>query len=462
MLRLCHRKLGTLADRIRAVSASPSFDKVSVLAKEAMETPQGVQALALLVPLIQKVKTRRFDERKIVACIVHASLQGVPDLIRSGDVDSLKGIIRHASDNQFLEFLVALNDYMTNLHEKKRDDLPVSLVHTIPEIEDRIVRAQLSADAVPIVVNTIGRLKLANLAVFRVVVAEILKPAELNRGITPAIALKLVREMGWAGCMHSDLMERITPLFERFRNYQAMTSVWMLGGGLDPRIVEYSMKAIRRDFEKRTDSSHAHAITVDGHCGIIRRLVACGFFKEAMELFSHFPPDAYTGMSSGNAVSQIQRLFLSSFLDPVTVPPEHVAFLKPDSVKHELTFSTTREQSSYIHTLAVNALVGLNVPHVSELVDEPTQLVVDIYVEQKNLAIEVQGPSHYITDLKTGTLRLRPEDEFKINVLKARGYQVAILSIHDFGRNNATRNAENAIRGLLDQFPDHPDHLMDA
>jgi very-short-patch-repair endonuclease len=101
----------------------------------------------------------------------------------------------------------------------------------------------------------------------------------------------------------------------------------------------------------------------------------------------------------------------------------------------------------------VSALKRLKEVHVSEYVDEPTQLTVDIYIPDRNLVIEVQGPSHYITDLKTGQTHLRQEDEFKLSVLKKRGYNVELISIHDFGRKNATRNADNMIGDIVNRWP---------
>lgn len=190
---------------------------------------------------------------------------------------------------------------------------------------------------------------------------------------------------------------------------------------------------------------------------MIRRLVVCGFLSEAMELYRHFPKQMYKNVNDNNSVSQIQRLFLASFLDPNTVPPHEVSHLKPDVVKHEATGVMYHggENSSFIHALVVKALVNLGEEHVCEYVDEPTQLSVDIFIPSRNLVLEVQGPSHYITDLATGETKMRPEDEFKVSVLQARGYRVADLSIHDFGRKNATRNADSFVSNLLAQFPHH-------
>jgi hypothetical protein len=249
------------------------------------------------------------------------------------------------------------------------------------------------------------------------------------------------------------------------------------------------METIRNDFNQHTqdgrptdevdcgrgtkpvEGRHArnHLIpSIEGHCQLIRRLVVCGYYAEAYEIFSQFPVEDYVDFlanldgasGSGFCVSQIYRLYLASILRPDLVPPEKVSPLRTELVRtqtesqtgYDSTGISTGTQSSFIHTLVVNALGRLGIESVSEYIDPISLLTVDIYVPSLKLGIEVQGPSHYITDLETGETNLRPEDQFKLDVLEKVGIKIEMISIHDFGRLNATRNSDQFVQNIIAKY----------
>ena len=332
-------------------------------------------------------------------------------------------------------------------HEKEK----FPFTHTIPALEQQVLQRRPTGGAqTSILIKLVGLTKMSHEKIFQIAAKSVL--ASDLADIRPAVILMLVKEMGYSGFCHSELFEYAAPALANFHNYQALTSVFLMGGGLTRPIVDQSLETIRRD-KKRADKS-SYPISCHGHAQVIRRLVVCGYLQEAMDLWSHFPPSAFATLTARNELTQIYRLFLASFIDPITVPPTAVACLKRDCVRLESSVSQQHglAQSSFIHSLVVGALTRLGVDHVSEFVHEETLLVIDVFVPSLNLAIEVQGPSHYITDLATGQTTLRPEDAFKLKVMKAVGLNVELLTVYDFGRNNATRNADAKIAQLLDSY----------
>jgi hypothetical protein len=451
-----------LVDVARLGKGPKAERQLAILARQTIEHPHGIEILPELISAIKFVDSRRFFEQKIVQAVVERSLSGSERIKReiiSGNPDQFfQKIITYGSDEQFILFLKMLTEYVKELHVENAANYPPSVLRVLSEVESRLAKTDLLPSMVSTAISTVGRLKIANEQVFKAIIKSVLAidSSDLQKFLRPASGLVLLREMGWSGFMHSGLIAHLSSLFVGFKQYQGLSSVWMIAGGLTPEIVKICMQAVRRDFARIRDPNSPHRPTVEGHCQIIRRLVACGFYTDAMELFRQFPREEYEKiLRERNAASQIQRLFFASFLNPEIVLPEEVLFLKPRAGEHETSSLTVSagEPSSFVHALAVKALKQLGVNHVSEHVDEPTQLMIDIYVPDRNLVIEVQGPSHYITDLASGETKLRPEDKFKIAVLKARGYRVGILSVHEFGRMNATRNAENTVREFLEAFP---------
>jgi len=336
-----------------------------------------------------------------------------------------------------------------------------SILHACPQLNIRDIST---------LIKLISSMRISNISIFHRLIDQLMENDISN--LRPSIALKFISDLGWAGVTHSRLVgDHMMPIFSRFRNYHALTSVYMIGGGfvgLDS-LVESVMETVRNDFAR---SIGAHKPTVETHCQLIRRFVVCGYYKEAFELFNQFPMEAYLEHlkkpKSSNSVSQIYRLYLASIVAPEIVPRTAVECLRIDAVRANIESQTmydamggsrsanaaaaASQNSSFIHTLVVNALGRLGLETVSEYIEPTSLLTVDIYVPSLSLGIEVQGPSHYITDLATGETCLRPEDGFKIKVLEKVGIKIEMVSIHDFGRNNATRNSDEFVCQLIQKY----------
>ena len=372
------------------------------------------------------------------------------EITSTSDVSVLQHIVSDGSTENFVSALKRLNQVLADLHTRNFST-PSTFLRVIPVVESEIVRRRkdFQMKEIRVVIDSIARLKIANVSVFEAVIEAILLFSSSSKIdlLKPSSALMFLRELGWAGYTHSVLKELVTPVLSRssFRNFQAVSSVMIIAGGLTPGIVESCMQTFR------SDKGTKHALDADSASQLIRRLVVCGFYVEAMEVFESFPIKSFLNLNKRNSISQIHRLFAASFIAPDIVSPRKVSGLRGLSANIELTSVSAHQVggSSFIHNLVVNALNRLQVEHVSEYVDEECLLVIDIFVPSLKLAIEVQGPSHYITDLADGSRKLRPEDEFKLAVLSKRGYKIEQLSVFDFGRNHATRNADDRIREII-------------
>ena len=414
--------------------APESVTECEIIAKYCLNVEQAWE----LITCLNNGKSMKFSQ--ISTKIVSKTLQDsdLSDLVR------MEYIMVHGTNEDFVACLKRLNMLLIQVHEKGLPN-PDSVVRILPVVETEIVRRK--PVEIDVVIDSISRLKLANVTVFQTVIESLMSEKSKLDALRPSLALSFLRELGWAGYTHSGFKEKVSPLFSSFRNYQAVTSVMIIAGGLTPAIVESCMKIFRSDL---TLNRGRYALDPDSASQLIRRLVVCGFFSEAMEVFESFPEKSFLRMNKRNSISQIHRLFAASFIAPDIVCPSKVSGLRQLSAKSELTsVCSYAAASSFIHNLVVNALNRLGVDHVSEFVDQESLLMIDIFVPSLQLAIEVQGPSHYLTDLASGSRRLRPEDEFKLSVLRKRGYKVEQLSVFDFGRNHATRNADDRIREIL-------------
>ena len=434
--------------------------EIAIVVKHALS--MGQDSICVLPDILQ-LSQEKFSDKMDAESIIDTLLSDSGSIVQAFEngkcIEGLLALTRKSSDDQFFRFLDLINIFFKELNLKKIKKSPPSLLRLIPDIESEIIRRKLSDDATKIsnVINAVGSLKLSNDRIFVKVISAIESSScPVTDLLRPSTALHLLRELGWSGLTDSGLLARLGPVFKTFFNYQALTSVFMIAGGLPRSVVDVCMETIRKDQARGRKAKYP--VTVEGHCQMIRRLVACGYFSEAMELFDHFPQSAYQQVTDPKCVSQIHRLFLASFVKPEIVTPERVRFLREISENVEsstVTYSDEAravETSSFIHNLLVTTLSRLGVEVVSEYIDPESLVMIDVFVPSLNLAIEVQGPSHYITDLKTGERRLRIEDEFKLDVIRARGYHLEQVSVYDFGRNNATRNADRAISQVLAKY----------
>jgi hypothetical protein len=439
-----------------------------------------VDALSFLARVKERNETVPPSHCSALFDIVHRIQSlGTPIRIRAEDflancdsqtspprADELIAALTSADDKQVIPIFEKISEFARiGMLEKS------ALIHPV---ESRILDLVRQSDNVPVsdisvIIRVVSALKLSNEKIFRFLIDSVKKSTEyeLVESMAPATALKLIQDLGWSGFTERQLItEKLVPIFRGFKNYQALTSTLIIGGGLEggrlPTLVANCMDTIRAD-RNRTHVNNRFSLSVEGHCQIIRRLVICGYFVEAMELFRHFTKEDYTSFIATNSTArnQIYRLFLASFVAPEIVPRSEVEFLQTDAVRTDTESQTMFDltgglsgasNSSFIHTLVVNSLSKLGYESVSEYFDPETMLSIDIYVPALRLGIEVQGPSHFITDLSSGETRMRPEDRFKIAVLNKVGINMEIVSIHDFGRMNATRNSGQYISNLISKY----------
>ncbi len=115
----------------------------------------------------------------------------------------------------------------------------IARTQIIPALEPKIMELLKSPDVtlkeLAAIISLISALKISNESMFRLLVDALLAipQAELTAGFHPAIALKLLQDLGWSGLTHEKLVtESLVPVFEKFRNYQAITSALIIAGGL--------------------------------------------------------------------------------------------------------------------------------------------------------------------------------------------------------------------------------------
>jgi hypothetical protein len=187
---------------------------------------------------------------------------------------------------------------------------------------------------------------------------------------------------------------------------------------------------------------------------VVWELVSNRMGQAALALFRSLPLSAWERLAAEAPMnrSQLYHLYLASLVDPqVVLRPTEREFL----FSLQDSFSSTTEDmlSSTLHRQASESLQKLRVDHLSEFKEEKTGYVVDMYIPSTKTAVEVQGPTHFLTDLATGASVLRPADTFKHDVLRrVAGFRIVQATPWNFGPKIRTRN-EVLMKALLQGQP---------
>jgi hypothetical protein len=159
-----------------------------------------------------------------------------------------------------------------------------------------------------------------------------------------------------------------------------------------------------------------------------------GLYESALKLFRSRPIAYWKGEveRAPVAASQLYSLYLVSFGEKEKLSSFELEYLL--SLQSSFADPMDNMSSSILHRQASDALADLNIEHVSEYKEPVSGFVVDMFVPSRNIAIEVQGPSHYLTDLVSGKAVLRPSDKLKHRVLvHVANMQVVQITPWNFG-----------------------------
>lgn len=170
------------------------------------------------------------------------------------------------------------------------------------------------------------------------------------------------------------------------------------------------------------------------------------FRKQSLASWKKLAEEASTNQS------QLYHLYLASLLDStVILDCDERDFLQ--SLQGSFSATTEDMSSSTLHRQASEALLKLEIEHVSEFKEETSGYVIDMYIPSTNTAVEVQGPTHFLTDLVTGASVLRPADSFKHDVLrKVAGFRIVQATPWNFGPKVQARN-EILMKAILEGKP---------
>jgi len=182
------------------------------------------------------------------------------------------------------------------------------------------------------------------------------------------------------------------------------------------------------------------AIRADARTGLadtllIWELVTNNLTSSALKLFRNRPLEFWESQIREQPMnaSQLYHLYLGCLLEGnCDFTQKEISFLK--SLQSAFSSITEDMSSSVLHRQASDAVRNLKYEHVSEYNEPKTGYVVDIYIPNLGVAVEVQGPTHFLTDVETGAMMLRPPDIFKQNVLrKVGGLRVVHATPFNFG-----------------------------
>ena len=185
---------------------------------------------------------------------------------------------------------------------------------------------------------------------------------------------------------------------------------------------------------------------------LIWELVTCGLQDSALKLFRSRPFSYWNNQikEHDTAASQLYHLYLGSLVrDNLDLTEK--SFL--ESLRPRFAMLTDDMSSSVLHRQASDAVQDLKYQHVSEYQEPVSGYVVDIYIPSLNVAVEVQGPTHFVTDLETGAAILRQPDRFKEQVISnVAGLRVVHATPYNFGPKVKVRN-ELLMKALIENRP---------
>jgi hypothetical protein len=175
---------------------------------------------------------------------------------------------------------------------------------------------------------------------------------------------------------------------------------------------------------------------------IIWELVTNQLFRSAEVVFRSRPLSYWRERVANDTTSgsQLYHIYLASLIDSsLNFSKDELVFLK--SLQTAFASVTEDMSSSTLHKNASEALRKLNYQHVSEYKEPTTGYLIDSFIPEGKIGIEVQGPTHFITDLETGANILRPADAFKHMVLrKVAGINVIQATPWNFGPKLKQKN----------------------
>ena len=155
---------------------------------------------------------------------------------------------------------------------------------------------------------------------------------------------------------------------------------------------------------------------------LIWEFVTNGLTASALKLFRNRSISFWESQIASQQInaSQLYHLYLGCLLEGnCDLSEEELRFLK--SLQPQFSSINENMSSSVLHKQASDAVRKLKYEHVSEYQEPNTGYVVDIFIRSLQVAVEVQGPTHFVTHIETGALMLRAPDIFKQNVLRKVG-----------------------------------------
>jgi hypothetical protein len=174
---------------------------------------------------------------------------------------------------------------------------------------------------------------------------------------------------------------------------------------------------------------------------LVWEFVTNELFESALKIYRSKPKQYWESLveECNSTASQVYHLYIAHLLGRVQLDSGEIGFLKSLQSK----FSDTEISSSTLHRQASDALKTLKIEHVSEYIDPKTGYSIDMYLPTSNVGIEVQGPSHFVTDLETGSSILRPADRLKHKALfEVSGMRMVQVTPWNFGPKIRIKNTE--------------------